>query len=90
MESLTAEETEIVFIRFTSLMVTIEMGDSMVIHDVAGKIFTSSDGVIADFRDIRDKIDDSFRGRSALANPLQEIDVAGVLYSALYIFGIGD
>lgn len=71
-------------------MVTIEMGDSMVIHDVAGKTFTSSDGVIADFHDIRDKIDDSFRGRSPLANPLQEIDVAGVFYSALYIFGIGD
>lgn len=70
-------------------MVTIEMGDSTVIHDEAGKIFTSSDGEIADFRykpgDIRDKIDDSFRGRSPLANPLQEIDVAGVFYSALYI-----
>ena len=63
--------------------VTIKRGDANVIHDITGKIFSSSDGMIADFRDepsdVCHKINHSFTVRSLLSNPLQEIDLRYLL-----------
>lgn len=86
-EGQAAEKTQIIFIRFTCLDVTIKRGDATIIHDITGKIFSSSDGMIADFRDepsdVCHKINHPFGVWLLLANPLQEIDVVDFLNSAL-------
>ena len=48
-ERQTAKETQIIFVRFTSLNVAIQGGDSEVVHDVPWKIFSSTVGMIAEF-----------------------------------------
>ena len=86
-EGQAAEKTQSIFIRFTCLDVTIKRGDATVIHYITGKIFSSSDGMIADFRDepsdVCHKINHPFGVWPLLANPLQEIDVVDFLNSAL-------
>ena len=69
--------------RFTCLDVTIKWGDANVIHDITGKIFSSSDGMIADFRDepsdVCHEINHPFTVRSLLSNPLQVIELRYLL-----------
>ena len=83
MESQAAKETEIVFIWPASLMVAIQRLYSTIFHNVTRQIFTSADGMIAEFchkpSNVGDQIHDPFRIRSLLSYPLQEINVVNFL-----------
>ena len=67
------EKAEIVLVGFTSSNVTIQGGDSHIVHDIAGQVFSTTDRVIANLRykpgDISYKIHDPFTIRALLPYP---------------------
>ena len=77
MERQAAKETQIILIRSARLAVVFQGIDASVFGDVSRQVFTTPDGMIADFpnkpSDVGDDIHDPFAVRPLLANPLQEI-----------------
>ena len=94
MERQAAEETQIIFVGFASSDIAIERDNSDVVHDITGKIFATTDGMITEFpyepSNIRHEIHNPFRVRPLLAYPLQEIDVVYLFIQAVQIILIGD